>query len=145
VTDDWTPFCNHSEFETAKFLYTQNQMTASQIDQLLDIWASTLTNHNNKSLFVDHHDLYNIINSSPFSDVNWQSFTITYDGERLEDKLWMDNKYEVWFCDPCKVVHNMLANPSYTNDIDYCPYRKYSTEGDKHQWKDFMSGDWVWD
>ncbi|KAG1844111.1 hypothetical protein C8R48DRAFT_750903 [Suillus tomentosus] len=145
VTDDWTPFRNRLEFETAEFLYTQNQMPAGQIDRLLDIWASTLTNHNDKPPFADHRDLYNVIDSSPFGDVKWQSFTIAYDGERLENKPWMDDTYEVWFRNPREVVHNMLANPSYTNDIDYHPYREYSTEGDKRQWKDFMSGDWAWD
>ncbi|KAG2105072.1 uncharacterized protein F5147DRAFT_654257 [Suillus discolor] len=147
ATDDWTPFHNHTEFETAEFLYTQNQMPAGQINRLLDLWVSTLAKHNDKPPFADHHDLYDVIDSSPFGDVNWQNFTVTYDGERPEDgtKPWMDDKYKVWFCDPCEVVCNMLANPTYASEIDYCPYQEYSTEGDKHQWKDFMSGDWAWD
>ncbi|KAG1736223.1 hypothetical protein EDB19DRAFT_1896127 [Suillus lakei] len=147
VTDDWTPFHNHSEFETAEFLYTRNQMAAGQIDHLLDLWASTLAKHTDKPLFGDHRDLYNVIDSSPFRDVTWQNFTVAYDGERLTDdiKPWMDNKYKVWFRDPCEVVHNMLANLTYSSEIDYRPYQEYSTEGDKWQWKDFMSDDWVWD
>ncbi|KAG2031370.1 hypothetical protein BDR03DRAFT_986436 [Suillus americanus] len=147
VTDDWTPFCNRSEFETTEFLYTRNQMAASQIDHLLDLWASTLAKHNDKPLFGDHRNLYNIIDSSPFRDVKWQNFTVTYDGERLADNIkpWMDNKYEVWFRDPREVVRNMLANPTYASEMDYRPYREYSTEGDKWQWKDFMSGNWAWD
>ncbi|KAG2052655.1 hypothetical protein BDR06DRAFT_983034 [Suillus hirtellus] len=144
-------YCNYhtglNEFETAEFLYKQNQMPAGQIDWLLDLWASTLVKHNDNSLFEDHRDLYHVIDSSPFGDVPWQCFMVTYDGKRLadKDKPWMDSEYEVWFCDPREVVHNMLTNSTYTNEIDYCPYREYSTEGDKHQWKDFMSGDWVWD
>ncbi|KAG1727943.1 uncharacterized protein EDB91DRAFT_1253681 [Suillus paluster] len=147
ATDNWTPFRNHTEFETAEFLYMQNQMPAGQINRLLDLWASTLVKHNDKPPFADHRDLHDIIDSSPFGDVNWQNFTVTYDGERPEDgtKPWMDDKYEVWFRDPHKVVRNMLANPTYTSEIDYCTYREYSTEGDKRQWKDFMSGDWAWD
>ncbi|KAG2083637.1 hypothetical protein BD769DRAFT_1633119 [Suillus cothurnatus] len=145
--DDWTPFRNRSEFETAKFLYKQNQMPAGQIDRLLDLWASTLAKHNDEPPFADHRDLYNVIDSSPFGDVPWQHFTVAYDGERLadEDRPWMDDQYEVWFRDPREVVRNMLANPTYANEIDYRPYREYSTEGDKRQWKDFMSGDWAWD
>ncbi|KAG1864575.1 hypothetical protein C8R48DRAFT_747864 [Suillus tomentosus] len=129
------------------FLYKQNQMPAGQIDRLLDLWASTLTKHNDNLPFADHCDLYHVIDSSPFGDVPWQHFTVSYDGERLadKDKPWMDSEYEVWFCDPREVACNMLANSTYTNEIDYCPYREYSTKGEKCQWKDFMSGDWVWD
>ncbi|KAG2058779.1 hypothetical protein BDR06DRAFT_980191 [Suillus hirtellus] len=147
ATGNWTPFCNCTELEMAEFLYTQNQMPAGQINQLLDLWVSTLAKHGNKLPFADHRDLYNVINNSPFGDMNWQNFTVTYDGERPEDgtKPWMDNKYEVWFHDPCEVMRNMLANPTYASEVDYCPYREYSTEGDKCQWKDFMSGDWAWD
>lgn len=147
ATDDWTPFHNRTEFETAEFLYMQNQMPAGQINRLLDLWVSTLAKHNDKPPFADHRDLHNVIDSSPFGDMNWQNFTVTYDGERPEDgtKPWMDDKYEVWFRDPCEVVRNMLANPTYASEIDYCPYREYSTKGNKRQWKDFMSGDWAWD
>ncbi|KAG2098388.1 uncharacterized protein F5147DRAFT_754784 [Suillus discolor] len=147
ATGDWTPFRNRTEFETAEFLYTQNQMPAGQINRLLDLWVSTLAKHGDKPPFADHRDLYDVIDNSPFGDVNWQNFTVTYDGERPEDgtKPWMDDKYEVWFRDPREVVCNMLANPTYASEVDYCPYREYSTEGDKRQWKDFMSGDWAWD
>ncbi|KAG1727079.1 uncharacterized protein EDB91DRAFT_1239580 [Suillus paluster] len=97
--------------------------------------------------FGDHRNLYNIIDSSPFGNVKWQKIMVAYDGERLTDdiKPWMDDKYEVWFHDPCKVMHNMLVNPTYASEINYHSYREYSTKGDKRQWKDFMSGDWVWD
>ncbi|KAG2159113.1 uncharacterized protein EDB93DRAFT_1283956 [Suillus bovinus] len=121
ATNDWTPFRNHTEFETAEFLYKHNQMPAGQIDRLLDLWASTLTKHNDSPPFADHRDLYHVI-----------------------DTL-MDGEYEVWFRDPREVARNVLANSTYTKEIDYCLYREHSTEGDKCQWKDFMSGDWVWD
>ncbi|KAG2050735.1 hypothetical protein BDR06DRAFT_983887 [Suillus hirtellus] len=122
ASDDWTPFHSCAEFETAEFLYTQNQMLA------------------------DHHNLHVVIDSSPFGDMKWQCFMVAYDGERPENpKPWMDDKYDVWFCDSHEVTCNMLANSAYTNEFDYCPYQEYSTENDQHQWKDFMSGDWAWD
>ncbi|KAG2068101.1 hypothetical protein BDR04DRAFT_1158333 [Suillus decipiens] len=131
----------------AEFLYKHNKMPAGQIDQLLDLWVSTLTKHNNNPPFADHCDLYHVIDSLPFGDVPWQCFTVAYNGKRLTDKdrPWMDGEYKVWFCDPHEVVHNMLTNLTYANEMDYCQYRKYSTEGDKRQWKDFLSGNWVWD
>ncbi|KAG1865485.1 hypothetical protein DFJ58DRAFT_724383 [Suillus subalutaceus] len=39
----------------------------------------------------------------------------------------------------------MLANPSYSAEMDYQPYRKYSTNGDECQFQDFMSADWALD
>ncbi|KAG1819162.1 uncharacterized protein BJ212DRAFT_1446262 [Suillus subaureus] len=119
ANDNWMPFHNCLEFETAEFLYKQNQMPASQIDWLLDLWASTLIT-----------DLYNVIDSSPFGDAPWQHFTVAYDGERLtdEDRPWMDDQYKVWFCNLHEVMCNMLTNPIYANEIDYHPYREYSTE-----------------
>ncbi|KAG1724326.1 uncharacterized protein EDB91DRAFT_1269275 [Suillus paluster] len=146
ASDNWTPFHNRAEFETAEFLYMQNQMPAGQINRLLDLWASTLTKHNDKPPFADHHDLYEVIDSSPFGDVKWQCFTVAYDGERHDNpKPWMDDKYDVWFCDPHEVACNMLANPTYANEFDYRPYQEYSSENDQQQWKDFMSGNWAWD
>ncbi|KAF8833516.1 hypothetical protein BDN67DRAFT_985983 [Paxillus ammoniavirescens] len=57
-----------------------------------------------------------MIDSTPLGDIPWQGFSIQYTGERPEDNVlpWMDGTYEVWFRD---------SEP---------------------QWKDFMSGDWVW-
>ncbi|KAG0691819.1 hypothetical protein DFH29DRAFT_986097 [Suillus ampliporus] len=121
-------------------------MPAGQINWLLDLWASTLAKHNDKPPFADHCDLYEVIDSSPFGDVKWQCFTVAYDGERPDNpKPWMDDKYDVWFHDPCEVARNMLANPTYANEFDYRPYREYSSENDQWQWKDFMSGNWAWD
>ncbi|KAG2117191.1 uncharacterized protein F5147DRAFT_757948 [Suillus discolor] len=146
ASDDWTPFHSRAEFETAEFLYTQNQMSAGQINRLLDLWASTLAKHNDRPPFADHHDLYAVIDSSLFGDVKWQCFMVAYDGERPENpKPWMDDKYNVWFRDPREVTRNMLANSAYANEFDYRPYREYSTENNQRQWKDFMSGDWAWD
>ncbi|KAG1724585.1 uncharacterized protein EDB91DRAFT_1255178 [Suillus paluster] len=39
----------------------------------------------------------------------------------------------------------MLANPAYSDEMDYRPYREYSTDGDERQFRDFMSADWAWD
>ncbi|KAG1743668.1 uncharacterized protein EDB91DRAFT_1247159 [Suillus paluster] len=30
------------------------------------------------------------------------------------------------------------------NEMDYQPYREFSTDNDECQWQDFMSGDWAW-
>ena len=57
---------------TAKFLYTKCQILASKIDALLDIWASLLYLHSAQPPFVNHHHLYDVIDSTRLGlDVKW--------------------------------------------------------------------------
>ncbi|KAG1867407.1 hypothetical protein F4604DRAFT_1682616 [Suillus subluteus] len=130
LPDDWTPYWNHVEFETAEFLYTCNHMSARNINILLDLWATTLLRHNNKPPFADCHDLYKTIDSTPVGDIKWQSFKVQYTGEKPAHNIppWMDQPYDVWYHDPHEVVRSML----------------YLTDSDERQWQDFMSGDWAW-
>ncbi|KAJ8579482.1 hypothetical protein M405DRAFT_895785, partial [Rhizopogon salebrosus TDB-379] len=146
-TGDWAPFRDRIEFETAEFLYKRNQMSASQIDCLCNLWAATLAKHNDKPPFADHRDLYQTIDSTPLGDVKWQNFSVQYSGEKPNTNIppWMNDTYDVWFRDPHEVVRNMLANPMYADEMDYRLYREYARANDERQWKDFMSGDWAWD
>ncbi|KAG1753704.1 uncharacterized protein EDB91DRAFT_1242677 [Suillus paluster] len=146
-SSDWTPYRNCIEFETAEFFFAVNQTPAAQINKLLDLWASTLKKHNDKPPFADFRDLYKTINKTPLGDVKWQSFSVRYNGERLDADVppWMDQVFDVWYRDPQEVIHDMLANPDYAGEFDYRPYHEFSTNGDERQWKDLMSGDWAWD
>ncbi|KAG1808945.1 uncharacterized protein BJ212DRAFT_1448903 [Suillus subaureus] len=138
--NDWTPFRNHVEFETAEFLYIQNQMPANQADCLLNLWATTLLKHGNSPPFADHCNLYATIDSIPLGGVKWQGFSCTYSDEKPDGNYppWMDGSYD-------EVVCKILANPTYSDEMDYQSYHKYSTNGDEHQFQDFMSADWTWD
>ncbi|KAG2028855.1 hypothetical protein BDR03DRAFT_936922 [Suillus americanus] len=139
-SSDWTPYRNCIEFETAEFFF-------SQVNKLLDLWASTLKKHDDKPPFADCRDLYKTIDKTPLGDVKWQSFSVRYNGERPDTDVppWMDQVFEVWYRDPREVICNMLANADYAKEFDYRPYHEFSTDGDEHQWKDFMSGDLAWD
>ncbi|KAG2100728.1 hypothetical protein BD769DRAFT_1697592 [Suillus cothurnatus] len=48
--------------------------------------------------------------------------------------------------DPHTMVHNMLANRNFKDEMEYAPYREWKGEGDdtKWQWHNVMSGDWAW-
>ncbi|KAG1847593.1 hypothetical protein F4604DRAFT_1975538 [Suillus subluteus] len=146
-SSDWTPYRNRVEFETAEYLFAENQTPAGQINKLLDLWASTLKKHDDKPPFADFRDLYKTIDKTPLGDVRWQSFSVRYNGERPDTDVppWMDQVFDVWYHDPQEVVRNMLANPNYAKEFDYRPYREFSTDDDERQWKDFMSGDLAWD
>jgi Plavaka transposase len=145
-SSDWTPFRNRIEFEFSEFVYTREQMSAGNIDVLLDLWAASLFRHDVEPPFVNHTDLYDTIDSIPLGDVPWQCFQTSFRGAKPttgEIPSWMTTEYEVWFRDPRGVVRNMLANPSYHNKFDYVPVRNFNANGER-QFRDFMSGDWAW-
>ncbi|KAG2029774.1 hypothetical protein BDR03DRAFT_936783 [Suillus americanus] len=144
--DDWTPYRDRVEFETAEFLYGHNQMSAGDINILLDLWAMTLLKYDDKLLFADCHNLHRTIDNTPLGDVKWQLFKVRYTGEKPTSNVppWMDQSHDVWYHDPHEVIQNMLGNPDYEKEMDYRPFREYSADGDKQQWQDFMSGDWAW-
>jgi len=145
--DDWTPYTNRVEFETAEFLYCKTQMSADNIDALTNLWAATLLPHADSPPFANHSDLYETIDSTPVGDVLWQSFSITYDGKRPANgdmPDWMLAEHEVWFRDPHILVKNMLANPDYKAQIDYAPVQEFN-DGGSRRYQNFMSGDWAWE
>ncbi|KAG1781229.1 hypothetical protein EV702DRAFT_962857 [Suillus placidus] len=107
--------------------------------------AATLAKHHDTPPFADHKDLHNIIDAMQLGDVPWQCFSVQYSGERPEVvPPWMDEEFEVWYRDPRAMAHNILANPTYKDEIDYVPFREYDASDDTRRWKDFMSGDWAW-
>ncbi|KAG1775478.1 hypothetical protein EV702DRAFT_1180272 [Suillus placidus] len=145
--DDWSPFRNRTEFETAEFLYSRAQMSAPNINTLLDLWAASLLKHDDQPPFADHKDLHKTINNIPIGGVNWQSFKIQYSGEKPaapDVPPWMNQQFDVWYRDPREVTWNILANPDYVNEFDYRPFREYSLDKDERRYQDFMSGDWAW-
>ncbi|KIJ07272.1 hypothetical protein PAXINDRAFT_90695 [Paxillus involutus ATCC 200175] len=143
---DWAPYRDRVEFELAEFLFKRNQMSASQIDTLLDLWAATLLGHGKQPPFANHHDLYKVIDSTPLGSVPWKSFSVTYNGEKPDHNVppWMNDSFEVWYRDPHEVIKNMLGNADYKDEMDYAPFHEFSSEGDEQRWQDFMSGSWAW-
>ncbi|KIK75501.1 hypothetical protein PAXRUDRAFT_78192, partial [Paxillus rubicundulus Ve08.2h10] len=122
-------------------------MSTSQIDILLDLWAAMLLKYGNRSPFAHHHHLYKTIDSTSLGDIKWQNFSVSSTGDipTTNPPVWMQQRYEVWFQDPCLVAHKILSNHSFAENVDFQPFREYSTEGNVRQFQDFMSGDWVWD
>jgi Plavaka transposase len=55
----------------------------------------------------------------------------------------MEAEYDVWFWDPCTLVHNLLPNPDFNSGFDYSPFQEHTSDG-VHHFQDFMSGNWAW-
>lgn len=149
AVDDWSPFRNRVEYELADFLYTRNQMSAADIDALLDIWRASLLDAGGdpESFYRTHKDVYSKIDLIKLGDIPWQNLTVRYTGERPNDgdiPPWMNDTYKVYFRDPLELVRNIAANPDFKTEMDYVPYREFVTATNERHWCDFMSTDWAW-
>lgn len=143
---NWFPYDSQLQFETAQFLFTKCQMSASKVDALLDLWASSLYSHGAGPPFTNHRHMLNTIDSTTVGDVRWQCLSIRYTGEipQINPPSWMSQEYDVWFRDPRLVVHKILGNRSFAGKINLRPFQEYTTDDQTRQYKDFMSGDWAW-
>lgn len=148
---DWAPFHNRVEFETADFLYKRCQMSGSNINILMELWAaySALRDPQDmspiyRSPFSEHRDMYSTIDAIPIGGVPWQSSTLSYDGPIPENPpSWMNTGHTIWFREPRLLFKKMLENPDFQDFFDYAPYRQYDTHGQR-RYENFMSGDWAW-
>ncbi|KAF8431821.1 hypothetical protein L210DRAFT_3614448 [Boletus edulis BED1] len=95
--NNWFPYDNQVQFETAEFLYSKCHLSANKIDALLDLWAA--------SLYISPWCRAPVIDATVTGDVKWQCFSVNYTGEIPTENPpnWMLNKYDVWFRDPCQV------------------------------------------
>ncbi|KAI5994308.1 hypothetical protein EDC04DRAFT_2872595 [Pisolithus marmoratus] len=136
---DWYPFTSHIEFDTAEFLFTDNQMSQLHVGRLMQLWTASVLHHNNCAPFADHAKLHRVIDAIPHSDIPWQLFQVQYAGKipQLNAPGWMSKGYDVWFWDPNAVVKSLLCNPDFHDHFDYFPYWQ-------HCWEIFMSGNWAW-
>ncbi|PBK82674.1 hypothetical protein ARMGADRAFT_1140721 [Armillaria gallica] len=87
--NDFTPFEYRTSFELADLLYRHNQMPA-QLNDLFQIWSACNTD------------------SPPFGEIETESLP-----------SWKTTEYEVFFCNPCEVIKNQLANPDFANEMDF--------------------------
>ncbi|KIO06313.1 hypothetical protein M404DRAFT_24596 [Pisolithus tinctorius Marx 270] len=145
--DDWTPYRNRLEFKLTDFLFTHAEMSAKKLDTLLEIWAASLLALGGDPLFNNHAELYHVIDSTCVGEVPWEDFTIQYTAE-VQDKEtapWMFDNYDVWYRDPQKVIHNILASSDLAAEMDYVPYQEYNAMNNERCWQDFMSGNWAWE
>lgn len=120
-------------------------MSGGNINQLLKLWRASLPTHL-EPLFESRDDLYETIDSIPFGELGWESFTMNYprggQGSGNERPSWMDGQYEVWHRSSLKVVESLIGNPDFEGEFDYSPHQDYVNG--KHHFQNLMSGNWAW-
>ena len=55
----------------------------------------------------------------------------------------MQQEFRVVARDPHQLILNQLANPDFSDDMDWVPKRVFN-DNNKREYKDFMSGNWAW-
>ena len=101
-------------------------MSASEIDDLLEIWAASLTTHNDEPPFKNYHDLYSTFNATPLpgSDAEWKTFNICFNNdEEYPPNVpnWKKKKWNAWYCNPLQLIYNLLQNSDFCDKFDYTP------------------------
>ena len=119
----WVPFCSHDEFELADLLFQHAEMLKTNINKLLHIIKSHATEEGSTTLVENCDNLYNAIDSIMEGEVPWNSFSVQYNGPQPEANIpqWMDEKYEVFYWNPHKVVKSMLRNKTFDSNFNYTP------------------------
>ena len=142
--NNWDPYKDQLQFETADLLFRQTKSSASSVDKVLKLWDESLKPYGGSAPFKDHRDLHRMIDSTPLADAPWQSCKFYYQGDKpIEDvPAWMDAEYDIWFRSPRSLVQDIISNPDFATEFDYAPYQEY--HGEDHRFGDFMSGDWAW-
>jgi Plavaka transposase len=142
--DDWDPFEDEVQFLTADFLYRQEEMSAGNINILFDLWALSMSKHEEFGPFSSYEQMYSAIDNIKHGDVPWKCFSTSYAGELGPNApSWQLQDYEVWFRDPDFVIQNMLDNPDFDGYFDYAPYIDLDKAGNR-RWDEFMSGNFAW-
>ncbi|KAF8800429.1 hypothetical protein BYT27DRAFT_7262837 [Phlegmacium glaucopus] len=144
---DYFPFHDEDKFHIADFLFTCTQMSAGNIDILMNLWASRQEQKHEEvdPPFSNARDLHTRIDSIPLGNIAWEAFKVMYDGEVPPDSpSWMTKEYEVWYWNPLDVMEAQIGNPALSREIDYAPKRVLGRDG-KRQYTDLLSGNWAWD
>ena len=120
-------------------------MPADQIDELLQIWASTLPQEADP-LFTSARDLYSTLDEIDLAEVRWQSFSLSYkpQNEDSVDAPWKSKEYDVWYRDPREVLKAQLSNRDFAGEMDFAPKMVIDREKRTRRYQDFMSGEWAW-
>jgi hypothetical protein len=143
-TNVFFPFKHLEEFEFAKFLFIEEQMSGKKTDKLMMLLAALYDGY--EPPFADHQDLHSVLNAIPHGNISLQSFSVNYDGPLPLDgevPTWMTTEYDVWFHNPLLVMEQQIGNHDYTNEFDFHPKQVFDKAG-KCQYTDLMSGNWAW-
>lgn len=80
ANDDFATFNDAPAFELADLLFQRDQMSGTHINDLLQIWATTLPKNHNPP-FGSKNEMYNSIDNLDLGGAPWICFTVKYNGK----------------------------------------------------------------
>lgn len=114
------------------------------MNELLELWALSMTNHDAAGPFDTYQEIYNTIDKTQLGEAPWKCFHANLSEEVGEDSpRWKRETYNVYFRDPDTVLKNMLDNPDFDGQFDTTPYVHLDADG-KRKISDYMSANYAW-
>lgn len=143
TVNDWDSFETQQRFCLADFLFRKVEMSAGDINHLLEIWAFDKLGSGELAPFQSCAEIYETIDAVKDGDAPWQCMEVSADGDE-NSPSWMQEKHQVWYRDADQALSNQLANPDFDGLVDYSPYIEVSKKTGKRHWSDFMSANYAW-
>jgi hypothetical protein len=141
---DWSPFNSEVQFELADLLYRRAELSTTNVEDLLELWARSLSVSGTPAPFRSCREMHTLIDSSMLGDSPWQCLVSRPpDGVDQHTPEWKRMSYEVWYRNPDAVVSAMLDNPDFNGQFDLRPYIDLSADG-RRRWSNVMSGNIAW-
>ncbi|PBK85227.1 hypothetical protein ARMGADRAFT_1048097 [Armillaria gallica] len=90
------------------------EMSQGNIDELMELWTSTMLKHNDFSPFENHAAMHKIINQIEQGDAPWKCFVTQVDPNLPANApSWQHDKYQIWYRDPNTMISHILASRDF--------------------------------
>ena len=131
LVEDYTPFENRPAFEFAELLFKRIQASKGNIDDLLrSLAAYNVTQNGADAPFDSADDLLATIDTIPYGDAPWESFSVRYTGAVNEDSpSWKRAEFVVHCRNARTVAHNIIGMEELDGKFDITPYQEYLPDG----------------
>lgn len=140
---DWTSFDDELQFKTADFLYRRVEMSAPDIDYLMELWAFSKMKHGEFGPFEGSKDMYAAIDAISLGSAPWQCLVSEPLDTSPNAPSWKTSEHQLWFRDTELIASLMLDNPDFNGQFDTIPYVRVDSNG-RRRLSDVMSGNYAY-
>ncbi len=73
---DWSPYSSETQFRLAEFLFRTDEMSAGNINTILELWALSLMKHDDTGPFDTYQQIYEAIDETKLGDAPWKCLKV---------------------------------------------------------------------